>query len=36
MAVVCRVGCDGSLEKAPVAKDGQLWLAISILAGRIA
>ena len=36
MAVVCRVGRDGGLEKVPVAKDGQLWVAISILAGRIA
>ena len=36
VAIVCLVGSDGSLEKAPVAKDGQLWVAISILAGRIA
>lgn len=37
MAVfVCLVGSDGSLEKAAVARDGQLWVDLSFSAGTIA
>ena len=33
---ICQAGSDGSLEKAAVAKDGQLWVDLSCLAGKIA